>query len=78
MSNSKLITPTRRNFLRMSGAGFGGLALSGLLASIANSAAAADLEANNPLAPKRPPLPAKAQANHFSLYGRRDVKRRYV
>lgn len=61
MSNSKILTPTRRSFLRMSGAGFGSLAFSGLLGSIATSAAAADLGAGNPLAPKRAPLPANAK-----------------
>jgi len=52
---------SRRNLLRAAGAGFGHLALSGLLGSIANKAAAQELNANNPLAPKRPPLPAKAK-----------------
>jgi hypothetical protein len=47
--------------LRAAGAGFGQLALAGLLGSIANKAAAQELNANNPLAPKRPPLPAKAK-----------------
>lgn len=61
MSTPNRFAPTRRNFLRRSGAGFGGLALSGLLGSLATSAAAEELNTNNPLAPKRPPLPAKAK-----------------
>jgi hypothetical protein len=52
---------SRRNILRSAGVGFGHLALSGLLGSIAGKAAAQELNANNPLAPKRPPLPVKAK-----------------
>jgi len=52
---------SRRNILRSAGVGFGHLALSGLLGSIAGKAAAQELNANNPLAPKRPPLPARAK-----------------
>jgi hypothetical protein len=52
---------SRRNVLRAAGAGFGHLALAGLLGSVANKAAAQELNANNPLAPKRPPLPVKAK-----------------
>ncbi|GGH00356.1 DUF1501 domain-containing protein [Silvibacterium dinghuense] len=59
--HSNFSYPSRRGFLRMSGAGFGHLALTGLLGSLAKTAAAADLNTNNPLAPKRPPLPAKAK-----------------
>jgi hypothetical protein len=59
MSNP--FTVSRRNILRSAGVGFGHLALSGLLGSIAGKAAAQELNANNPLAPKRPPLPAKAK-----------------
>ena len=59
MSNP--FTVSRRNILRSAGVGFGHLALSGLLGSIAGKAAAQGLNANNPLAPKRPPLPAKAK-----------------
>jgi hypothetical protein len=54
-------TVSRRNILRSAGVGFGHLALSGLLGSIAGKAAAQELNSNNPLAPKRPPLPAKAK-----------------
>jgi len=61
MSNSNPFVVSRRNLLRSAGAGFGSLALSGLLGAIANKAAAQELNANNPLAPKRPPLPAKAK-----------------
>jgi hypothetical protein len=59
MSNPFMIS--RRNILRSAGVGFGHLALSGLLGSIAGKAAAQELNSNNPLAPKRPPLPAKAK-----------------
>ena len=59
MSNP--FTVSRRNILRSAGVGFGHLALSGLLGSIAGKAAAQELNANNPLAPKRPPLPVKAK-----------------
>jgi Protein of unknown function (DUF1501) len=61
MSIYKSYVTSRRNILRMAGAGFGHLALAGLLGSLAKSAAAAELTALNPLAPKRPPLPAKAK-----------------
>jgi hypothetical protein len=61
MSEYKPLITTRRNILRAAGAGFGHLALAGLLGSIAKKAAAAELNALNPLAPKRPPLPAKAK-----------------
>jgi hypothetical protein len=61
MSERKGFTPTRRSVLRAAGAGFGHLALTGLLGSLANQASAAELNALNPLAPKRPPLPAKAK-----------------
>jgi len=59
MSNP--FTVSRRNILRSAGVGFGHLALSGLLGSIAGKAAAQELNSSNPLAPKRPPLPAKAK-----------------
>ena len=52
---------TRRDVLRSAGIGFGHLALSGLLGSLAKTASAAELVALNPLAPKRPPLPVKAK-----------------
>jgi len=52
---------SRRNLLKSAGAGFGHLALAGLLGSVASKAAAQELNANNPLAPKRPPLPVKAK-----------------
>jgi len=61
MPNQNGFIPSRRNFLRSTGAGFGNLALAGLLGSLARSAAAAELSALNPLAPKHPPIPAKAK-----------------
>jgi len=61
MSIHKPFHRSRRNVLRMAGAGFGHLALTGLLGSLAKSASATELNALNPLAPKRPPLPAKAK-----------------
>ena len=61
MSEQNPFVVSRRSLLRAAGAGFGQLALAGLLGSIADKAAAQELNANNPLAPKRPPLPAKAK-----------------
>jgi len=61
MSQHNPFLVSRRNVLRLAGAGFGHLALAGLLGSVANKAAAQELKANNPLAPKRPPLPVKAK-----------------
>jgi hypothetical protein len=61
MSRYNPFHPTRRNLLRAAGAGFGHLALSGLLGAIAKQAVAQELNALNPLAPKKPPLPAKAK-----------------
>jgi hypothetical protein len=61
MSEQNPFTLSRRSLLRAAGAGFGQLALAGLLGSVANKAAAEQLNASNPLAPKRPPLPAKAK-----------------
>ncbi len=51
---------TRRDFLARAGGGFGGLALMELLQRTPLSAAAV-----NPLAPKRPPLPARAKSVIF-------------
>ncbi len=50
---------TRRDVLRQFGIGFGGLALSGLLGATARPATPAVTA--NPLAPRLPPLPAKAK-----------------
>ena len=61
MSQSKPLVTTRRNLLQTAGAGFGGLALAGLLGSAAGRAAAAELNPANPLAPKAPPQPARAK-----------------
>jgi Protein of unknown function (DUF1501) len=65
---------TRREFLWEAGAGFTGLALTGLLSQdgFFNKAAAAEAEHKfaNPLAPKPPPLPAKAKSVIFLfMYG---------
>src|SRR6266480_888020 len=65
---------TRREFLWEAGAGFTGLALTGLLSldGFFNRAAAAEAEHKfaNPLAPKPPPLPAKAKSVIFLfMYG---------
>ncbi len=66
---------TRREFLWEAGAGFTGLALTGLLSLdnfFASSAHAAEgaTKFGNPLAPKRPPLPAKAKSVIFLfMYG---------
>ena len=66
---------TRREFLWQAGAGFTGLGLTGMLAQegfFANQAVAADgvTPYVNPLAPKAPPLPAKAKSVIFLfMYG---------
>ena len=65
---------TRREFLWEAGAGFTGIALTGLLdqAGFFNKAAAAELGHRfaNPLAPKPPPLPAKAKSViYLFMYG---------
>jgi hypothetical protein len=66
---------TRREFLWEAGAGFTGLALTGLLSLdnfFANRASAADgtTKFGNPLAPKKAPLPAKAKSVIFLfMYG---------
>lgn len=52
---------SRRALLRAAGAGFGQLALAGLVGAQASPAAAAARGAGNPLAPKRPPLPVRAK-----------------
>jgi hypothetical protein len=49
---------TRRWFFEQCGVGLGGIALAQLFADISSAATAAP---DNPLAPKRPPLPAKAK-----------------
>jgi hypothetical protein len=65
---------TRRQFLWEMGGGFVGVALAGLLEEsfFAQQAAAADglTKWTNPLAPKKPPLPAKAKSVIFLyMYG---------
>ena len=66
---------TRREFLWEAGAGFTGLALTGLLSLddfFANSARAGEgaTKFGNPLAPKKAPLPAKAKSVIFLfMYG---------
>ena len=61
MSQSKSFVTTRRSLLSTAGAGFGSLALAGLLNSSASRASAAEVNPVNPLAPKLPPLPARAK-----------------
>ncbi len=64
---------TRREFLWEAGGGFTGVALAGLLAGAGKSLGAevaAEGRAGNPLAPKLPPLPAKAKSVIFLfMYG---------
>src|SRR6516165_8237730 len=75
MNHSQFCGRTRREFLWEAGAGFTGLALTGLLAAdgfLARQAVAADgvTPFANPLAPKKPPLPAKATSVIFLfMYG---------
>jgi len=52
---------TRRHFFRESQAGLGGIALASLLARDAPAATDAALDVVNPLAPRKPPFPAKAK-----------------
>ncbi len=59
MNHSHPFMPTRRWFLQRAGAGFGSVALTGLLQQEGLLAAEADL---NPLAPKKPHFPGKAKA----------------
>jgi hypothetical protein len=56
---------SRRDFLRRAGGGFGTLALAGLLGQeglLSSEAAASELNALNPLAPKQSHFPAKAKS----------------
>jgi hypothetical protein len=71
---SQFCRRTRREFLGESGAGCGAAALAGMLGGdfVARQAVAADgvTPFRNPLAPKQPPLPAKAKAVIFLfMYG---------
>ncbi len=52
---------TRRHFFRETQAGLGGIALASLLARDAPAATDAAPDAVNPLAPRKPPFPAKAK-----------------
>src|SRR3954466_7503660 len=74
-ANSCFCGRTRREFLWETGAGFTGLALTGLLSAdgfFANKARAGDLTTKfvNPLPPKKPHFPAKAKSVIFLfMYG---------
>jgi hypothetical protein len=61
MSDSKPLITSRRSLLQVAGAGFGQLALAGILGSLAEQVSSAEPKALNPLAPKKPPLPVKAK-----------------
>jgi len=61
MSEQNPFVISRRNILRVAGAGFGHFALSGLLGSLAQKAGAQEAKGTNPLASKQPPLAAKAK-----------------
>jgi hypothetical protein len=61
MSDYKPLITSRRSLLQSAGAGFGNLALAGLLGSLARQSSAAEPKDFNPLAPKSPPLPVKAK-----------------
>ncbi len=58
MSQQKRLHTSRRSVLKAAGAGFGHMALAGILGSQAQKALGADL---NPLAPKQPPRPTKVK-----------------
>jgi hypothetical protein len=61
---------TRREMLCRSGMGMGGLALAGLLGEAGFLPGARAAEPSNPLAPRTPPLPARARrVVHFFLNG---------
>src|ERR1700730_5628267 len=61
MSNNKPLITSRRKLLQSAGAGFGSLALAGLLGEAAAKAATADKNPPNPLAPKPPHFKPKAK-----------------
>jgi hypothetical protein len=61
MADTPLAAVSRRQALKSAGAGFGYLALAGMIGQHASKASAATREAARPLAPKTPPLPAKAK-----------------
>src|SRR5580658_6165110 len=61
MSNDQSLPVSRRTLLRSANAGFGYLALAGLLGEAAVKASAADKSAVKPLSPKPPQFPAKAK-----------------
>jgi len=60
MSKNTKFQISRRNLLRNAGAGFGSLALAGIFGSVVKNAFA-EAVPSNPLAPRTPPLPAKAK-----------------
>jgi len=60
MSEQNPFVISRRNILRIAGTGFGHVALSGILGSLAQKAGAQE-DNHNPLASRKPPLPAKAK-----------------
>ena len=75
MPDDTLTFPSRRNFLsRVSGAGFGCLALSALAGSIANAASAARIECAQSSSPQAAHLPCQGEAHHLLVHGRRDVE----
>lgn len=59
MTNDKLSITSRRALLQSAGAGFGYLALAGLLGEAALKASVVDKNAPNPLAPKQPTSPPR-------------------
>jgi hypothetical protein len=61
MSNDKPLPPSRRNLLQSAGAGFGYLALAGLLGEAAAKAATVDRSVPTPLAPKQPHFKPRAK-----------------
>lgn len=61
MSNDKRLITSRRTLLQSAGAGFGYLALAGLLGEAAAKAATVDNNAPNPLAPKPPHFKPRAK-----------------
>ena len=72
--NFSVPLPNRREMLRLSGAGFGSLALAALLAD----KTIATQQADNPLTTRLPHFAAQGEAGDIPLHGRRPIPGGYV